>query len=130
MAADEIERFRREIIERTGDPRAADNITDKELLREVINTVGKPGQLGAKVRCVVSVAMLTEGWDASNVTHILGSFVSFCVPGLPSLHLHPYVHEFSPGRIRFHRVMIVFHLSQSSRSLGPQAYQTNRQHFL
>jgi type III restriction enzyme len=72
MAADEIERFRRDIIERTGDARAADNITDQELLREVMNTVGKPGQLGANVRCVVSVSMLTEGWDANNVTHILG----------------------------------------------------------
>jgi type III restriction enzyme len=72
MAADEIERFRREIIERTGDPRAADNITDQELLREVMNTVGKRDQLGAGIRCVVSVSMLTEGWDANNVTHILG----------------------------------------------------------
>jgi type III restriction enzyme len=72
MAADEIDRFRREIIERTGDARAADEISDQELLREVMNTVGKPGQLGAGVRCVVSVSMLTEGWDANNVTHILG----------------------------------------------------------
>jgi type III restriction enzyme len=72
MAADEIERFRREVVERTGDLRAADNLTDQELLREVMNTVGKPGQLGANIRCVVSVSMLTEGWDASNVTHILG----------------------------------------------------------
>ena len=72
MAADEIERFRREIIERTGDARAAENITEQELLREVMNTVGKPGQLGANIRCVVSVSMLTEGWDANNVTHILG----------------------------------------------------------
>lgn len=72
MAADEIERFRREIIERTGDHRAADNITDQELLREVMNTVGKRDQLGAGIRCVVSVSMLTEGWDANNVTHILG----------------------------------------------------------
>ncbi len=72
MAADEIERFRREIIERTGDARAADNITDQELLREVMNTVGKPGQLGGAIRCVVSVSMLTEGWDANTVTHVLG----------------------------------------------------------
>jgi type III restriction enzyme len=43
MATDEIERFRREIIERTGDARAADNLTDQELLREVMNTVGKYG---------------------------------------------------------------------------------------
>jgi type III restriction enzyme len=72
MAADEIERFRREIVERTGDTRAGDNITDQELLREVMNTVGKPDQLGGAIRCVVSVSMLTEGWDANTVTHILG----------------------------------------------------------
>lgn len=41
-------------------------------LRAVIDTVGKRGQPGEQVRCVVSVSMLTEGWDASNVTHILG----------------------------------------------------------
>ncbi len=72
MAADEIERFRREIVERTGDAHAGDKITDQELLREVMNTVGKPGQLGGAIRCVVSVSMLTEGWDANTVTHILG----------------------------------------------------------
>jgi type III restriction enzyme len=72
MAADEIERFRREMVERSGDARAAENLTDQELLREVMNTVGKSGQLGAGIRCVVSVSMLTEGWDANNVTHILG----------------------------------------------------------
>jgi type III restriction enzyme len=72
MAADEIERFRREIVERTGDTRAGEHITDQELLREVMNTVGKPGQLGGSIRCVVSVSMLTEGWDANTVTHVLG----------------------------------------------------------
>jgi type III restriction enzyme len=72
MAADEIERFRREIVERTGDAHAGENISDQELLREVMNTVGKPGQLGGSIRCVVSVSMLTEGWDANTVTHILG----------------------------------------------------------
>lgn len=71
-AADEIERFRRETVERTGDHRQADNLTDKDLLREVMNTVGRPGRLGGATRCVVSVAMLTEGWDANTVTHILG----------------------------------------------------------
>jgi type III restriction enzyme len=72
FAADEIERFRREIAERTGDQRKAASLTDQELLREVMNTVGKPDQLGANVRCVVSVSMLTEGWDANTVTHVLG----------------------------------------------------------
>ena len=72
MASDEIDRFRREIIQRTGDVRAAEKISDQDLLREVMNTVGKPGQLGSSIRCVVSVSMLTEGWDANTVTHVLG----------------------------------------------------------
>jgi len=76
MAADEIERFRREVIER-GDKLAdavkqGKEFDDATLLREVMNTVGKPGTLGGQIRCVVSVSMLTEGWDANNVTHILG----------------------------------------------------------
>ena len=41
MAADEIERFRREIVARTGDIRAGEKLTDQDLLREVMNTVGK-----------------------------------------------------------------------------------------
>lgn len=72
MAADEIDRFRREIVERTGDVRQAENLSDQELLREVMNTVGKQGRLGGGIRCVVSVSMLTEGWDANTVTHVLG----------------------------------------------------------
>lgn len=72
MAADEIERFRRDIIERTRDRQAAENISEQDLLREVMNTVGKKGRLGESIRCVVSVSMLTEGWDANTVTHVLG----------------------------------------------------------
>ena len=72
MAAEEIERFRREIIERSGDRLQAETITDQDLLREVMNTVGKPNRLGDSIRCVVSVSMLTEGWDANTVTHVLG----------------------------------------------------------
>lgn len=41
-------------------------------LRRIVETVGRRGEPGEHVRCVVSVSMLTEGWDASNVTHILG----------------------------------------------------------
>jgi type III restriction enzyme len=72
MATDEIERFRREIVERTGDRTQADNISDQDMLREVMNTVGQQGRLGDSIRCVVSVSMLTEGWDARTVTHVLG----------------------------------------------------------
>ena len=43
-----------------------------ERLRQAVSTVGKPGKAGERVRCVVSVNMLSEGWDANNVTQILG----------------------------------------------------------
>ena len=76
MAADEIARFRREILERGGRLAAqmqqGKELDDVTLLREVMNTVGKYEQLGGQIRCVVSVSMLTEGWDAQTVTHILG----------------------------------------------------------
>lgn len=49
-----------------------ENVTDEVLLREVMNTVGQPGKLGEQIKCVVSVSMLSEGWDAKRVTHILG----------------------------------------------------------
>ncbi len=67
-ASDEIEHFRREQVARTGQQ----DLSDSEILRGVMNTVGKTGRLGESVRCVVSVSMLTEGWDANTVTHVLG----------------------------------------------------------
>ena len=68
----------REIDEFKADYRArfpgrdAESLTDEDLLREVMNTVGKAGKLGEQVKCVISVSMLTEGWDANTVTHVLG----------------------------------------------------------
>ena len=71
IAAREIEEFKAEY--RAAFPgRDAEELTDEDLLREVMNTVGKPGKLGEHVKCVVSVSMLTEGWDANTVTHVLG----------------------------------------------------------
>lgn len=70
-AAAEIDQFKREYVTRFPG-RSADDINDEDILREVMNTVGKRGRLGEHIRCVVSVAMLTEGWDANTVTHILG----------------------------------------------------------
>ena len=70
-AAREIEVFKAEY--RLRHPGAdVEKLTDEDMLREVMNTVGKRGRLGEQVRCVVSVSMLTEGWDANTVTHILG----------------------------------------------------------
>jgi type III restriction enzyme len=45
---------------------------NEAILREIVNTVGKKGQAGEHVRCIVSVNMLSEGWDVKSVTHILG----------------------------------------------------------
>ncbi len=44
----------------------------EELLREIVDTVGKRGAAGQDLQKVISVAMLSEGWDAKNVTHIMG----------------------------------------------------------
>ncbi len=71
VAAAEITTYKQEYRKRN--PGAdVEKIDDTELLREVMNTVGKRGRLGEQVRCIVSVSMLTEGWDANTVTHILG----------------------------------------------------------
>ena len=45
---------------------------DRDVIRKALNTVGRPGGLGEQIRCVVSVSMLTEGWDTRTVVHILG----------------------------------------------------------
>lgn len=44
----------------------------EELLREIVDNVGKRGTAGQNLQNVISVAMLSEGWDAKNVTHIMG----------------------------------------------------------
>jgi len=72
IAAAELEQFKRERRERSGVQESTDDIPDQDILREVMNTVGKKDRLGESIRCVVSVAMLTEGWDANTVTHVLG----------------------------------------------------------
>jgi type III restriction enzyme len=45
---------------------------NEAVLREMVNTVGSKGKTGERVRCIVSVNMLSEGWDVKSVTHILG----------------------------------------------------------
>jgi type III restriction enzyme len=71
IAAREIDEFKDEYRIRFPG-RDAESLTDEDLLREVMNTVGKAGKLGEQVKCVVSVSMLTEGWDTNTVTHVLG----------------------------------------------------------
>ncbi|MCC7223039.1 MAG: DEAD/DEAH box helicase family protein [Chitinophagales bacterium] len=69
--ASEIEEFKKDYARMYGQG-SIEKITDAEILREVVNTVGQQGKLGSHIRCVVSVSMLTEGWDANTVTHIMG----------------------------------------------------------
>ena len=71
LAAPEIDAFKRDLRAR-GRHAEAEQISDADLLREVMNTVGQQDRLGEQIRCVVSVSMLTEGWDARSVTHVLG----------------------------------------------------------
>jgi type III restriction enzyme len=64
------------IVEGSGLPetkraRLAD-LKKEELLREIVDTVGKRGGAGQNLQSVISVAMLSEGWDAKTVTHIMG----------------------------------------------------------
>ena len=53
----------------------ARKLTKKEQaqrLRQTVDTIGRPGELGEQIQHVISVGMLTEGWDAKTVTHIMG----------------------------------------------------------
>ena len=43
-----------------------------ELLRLQVDTVGRSGKPGEQIQNVISVGMLSEGWDAKTVTHIMG----------------------------------------------------------
>jgi len=71
-AGPEIEQFKRDQAAREGAGGVRGETSESDLLREVMNTVGREGKLGEQIRCVVSVSMLTEGWDTNTVTHILG----------------------------------------------------------
>ena len=53
-------------------PRKLTKVQQAELLRQKVDTVGRTGTPGEKVQSVISVGMLSEGWDAKTVTHIMG----------------------------------------------------------
>lgn len=42
------------------------------IMRDTVDTVGQRGKRGEQIRNVISVGMLSEGWDAKTVTHIMG----------------------------------------------------------
>lgn len=60
------------IDEGNGEERRLTKKEQAEQLRKTVDTVGKPGMLGQRVQKVISVGMLSEGWDAKTVTHIMG----------------------------------------------------------
>lgn len=64
-----------EQVEPNGSANGQGKLTKREWaerLRQMVNTVGQPGKPGAHIRHVISVGMLSEGWDAKTVTHIMG----------------------------------------------------------
>jgi type III restriction enzyme len=117
--APEINRFKEEYARVHGQG-AAERMEDSAILREVVNTVGKRKALGAHIRCVVSVSMLTEGWDANTVTHICGirKFGSqlLCeqVAGRALRRQSYYLHRLRQGKPAHHRQAPDRHLEISA----------------
>jgi len=74
--SNDYERRLKDIIQATDLPatrkRQLLGMKKEELLREIVDNVGKRGAAGQDLQNVISVAMLSEGWDAKNVTHIMG----------------------------------------------------------
>ena len=50
----------------------SEGTSEAEILRKKVDTVGRVGMPGEQIRNIVAVQMLSEGWDARNVTHIMG----------------------------------------------------------
>jgi type III restriction enzyme len=112
-----------------------DEPTDESILREVMNTVGKKGKLGESIKCVVSVSMLTEGWDANTVTHVLGvrafSTQLLCeqVVGRALRRVSYEADEqgmFHPEYAEVYGVPFLFMKSDGSEGVGPEPTQINR----
>lgn len=59
-------------VEDDSDERKLSRKEQAELLRQQVDTVGKVGKTGEQIQNVISVGMLSEGWDAKTVTHIMG----------------------------------------------------------
>ena len=94
------------------------NAEQAERLRQTVDTVGKAGQPGEKIQKVISVGMLSEGWDAKTVTHIMGlrAFTSQLLceqvvgPGLRrmSYEVNPATGLFEPEYVNIFGVPFTF----------------------
>lgn len=61
-----------EISTENGEEKNLSQKDQAEYLRLQVDTVGKVGQPGEQIQNIISVGMLSEGWDAKTVTHIMG----------------------------------------------------------
>ncbi len=71
----ELEEVNEDEVDDSEDAPKEKKLTKKqqaELLRRTVDTVGKIGEAGEQIQNVISVGMLSEGWDAKTVTHIMG----------------------------------------------------------
>ena len=101
-----------------------------EQLRKTVDTVGQPGEPGEQIRNVISVGMLSEGWDAKTVTHIMGlrAFTSqlLCEQvvgrGLrrTSYELDPVTGMFEPDYVNIFGVPFTFLPHESDESVAPK----------
>lgn len=62
----------KEIAEVIDETNGLSKLEEAELLRLKVDTVGKKGMPGEQIQNIISVGMLSEGWDAKTVTHIMG----------------------------------------------------------
>ncbi|TAK50787.1 MAG: type III restriction endonuclease subunit R, partial [Bacteroidetes bacterium] len=72
---EESESFAPSVEEDESDKEPTKKLTKKQLaeyLRQIVDTVGQMGKPGEQIHKVISVGMLSEGWDAKTVTHIMG----------------------------------------------------------
>ncbi|MCF2971836.1 hypothetical protein L1047_11590 [Synechococcus sp. Nb3U1] len=99
-----------------------------ERLRLMVDTVGRVGQPGERIQKVISVGMLSEGWDTKTVTHIMGlrAFTSqlLCEQvvgrGLrrTSYEINPQTGLFDPEYVNIFGVPFTF-LPHESTESGP-----------
>lgn len=67
-----IDRIESDDDDSTDAPRKRTKKDEAEWLRQQVDTIGQTGKPGEFIQHVISVGMLSEGWDAKNVTHIMG----------------------------------------------------------
>jgi type III restriction enzyme len=102
-----------------------------ELLRNQVDTVGQVGKPGEQIQNVISVGMLSEGWDAKTVTHIMGlrAFTSqlLCEQvvgrGLrrTAYELNPKTGLFDPEYVNIFGVPFTFLPHESKEGIVPTA---------